>query len=368
MRRLPLSVAIAAALGLCALAWWCWPPSAPDAGQAAARAVPAASAGVSAAPASEPSSASSGTVGQAVARSADDPRCVIRQAAPSAPADASSDARSSAPPEVDPSEQAARSRLLARMSESLDPYTNAVAIWLDTGVDDDDGRLALRRRRLAAVAASTRNPRLYALALRTCWTRPGLECHSLTPRRWSELEPDNAAPWMLMLDEAVAKEDVSGIEEALFHITHARQLAERPLAPLQPIVDAASNDPGSLAAAHAMAIEAIGLQAAQVAPIAYTACTRVTPAVANMWQQCVAMVDVLEHRSDTLMARSAGAAIERRLTGNAEPTRQVAAQRDRLAAFELGSTSSCADLHAKLAVLRRMAIEGDVAVARDLAH
>lgn len=278
------------------------------------------------------------------------------------------DTRWPMPPTLDPREQAARARLLARMSESLDPYTNAVAIWLDTGVDGDDGRLAQRRRRLAAVAASTRNPRLYALALRTCWSRPGLECHSLTPRRWSELEPDNAAPWMLMLDEAVANEDVSGIEEALFHITHARRLAERPLAPLQPIVDAATKDPESLAAAHAMAIEAIGLQAAQVSPIAYTACTRVTPAVANIWQQCVAMVDVLEHRSDTLMARSAGAAIERRLTGNAEPTREVAAQRDRLAAFELGSTSSCADLHAKLAVLRRMAVEGDVAVAADLAH
>ncbi len=304
----------------------------------------------------------------AVAHLADDPRCVIKALASPAQADAGVDASSPTPaPVVDARAQASRARLLARLGGSADPYANAVAVWLDVGVADDENRLAERQRRLAAMAASTRDPRLYSLALRTCWSRPARECQSVSARRWSELDPGNAMPWLMMLDEATARQDVSGLEEALFHIAHSQQLAERPLAPLRAIVDAAADDPDSLVAARSLAIDAIGLAAAQVGPVVYTACARATPADANLWQQCVAMADLLERRSDTLMARGVGAGIDRRLTGNPEAGRRVSAQTVRLLALELASSSSCGDLRAKLSFMRRLGSEGDAAVAQELA-
>ncbi len=307
----------------------------------------------------------------AVARLADDPRCVIREPAAPAQADASADASSPSPaPVVDPRAQASRARLLARMSGSPDPYANAVAIWLDVDVDSDEAQLAERQRRLAAMAASTQDPRLYSLALRTCWRRQQRPCDSgLSARRWSELEPANALPWLMMLDEAAQRGDLSGMQEAMFHVTQAQRYAERSDAPLQPIIDAADNDADSLLAARALAEHAIGLSAAQAGPAGYTVCRHATSANANVWQQCLAVADLLAQRSDTLLQRAFGQRLHQQLTGEPRSAAQIAAlERMYRADIDLFTTSGCDDLRAKLAVLRRMAVEGQVAVAQDLAH
>jgi len=111
---------------------------------------------------------------------------------------------------------------------------------------------------------------------------------------------------------------------------------------------------------------AIGGHVRDVEPSAYTACRHSTPADANIWQQCTAMVDLLEHRSDSLFARRAGASIDKRMTGNDRPMKVVAAQMHRLLAMDLAGASSCADLRDKLALMRRIAVDGEADVARDL--
>jgi hypothetical protein len=208
---------------------------------------------------------------------------------------------------------------------------------------------------------------VYALALRTCWGRATQACDGLSARRWAEIDPDNAMPWLMMLDDSGRHGDVSGLQEAMFHATRARRLAERDRAHLQPIIDMASSDPESLLAARALAVDAIGIAAAQVGPIGYTACKGASRDNANVWQQCVALVDLLENRSDSLYARQVGASIDRRLTGNAKPGERVAAQMTGLMTLDLASSSGCGDLRAKLALLRRMAIEGEAAATADLA-
>jgi len=358
-QRSVLRVAVLLLLASAIVAWWWLAPSRPVAGAAAPVAAPAAASAVRAvaAPAS-PASASRPPAAAVV----EDARCVIAAVPSPAVADASaSEASASA---VVP-DDAGRRRLIARLRSSPDPYANAVAIWLELP-EDDDGRVA-RERQLAAMAADTRDPRLYSLALRACWFKSLHECQALSARRWSELDPDNAMPWLLMLDEAALRHDASGIQEALFHATHASRLAEREQAPLQAIVDAAGDDPESLVAARTLAIDAIGLAAAQVGPAAYRTCRTSTPADANLWQQCTALVDLLEHRSDSLSARRIGAAMDRRMTGDSKPMELVAAQTQRVLALHLVTSSSCADLRGKLALMRRMAVDGEAAVARDLA-
>jgi len=127
-------------------------------------------------------------------------------------------------------------------------------------------------------------------------------------------------------------------------------------------IDAASGDPEPLVAARALAVEAIGISAVQVGPGAYTACRLATPANANVWQQCMAMAHVLEHRSDSLQARMTGASIDQKLTGNAKPSRQAAAEMKGMLALDLASSSSCGDLRAKLADMRRMAVGGEASL------
>jgi hypothetical protein len=318
---------------------------------------------ISAAPVS--SAASAASLAAAIlsprTNAADDPKCVVKTPPSPRIADADADANASddaTHPAADPIAPA-RAQLLARLRSSTDPYANAVAVWLDVG--DADHR-AERTRQLAAMAASTRDPRLYSLALRTCWGLVGRECQSLSARRWSELDPGNAMPWLLMLDEAAAHGDGSGQQEALFHITQSARLAERNEAPLQPIIDAVSGDADSLVAARALAIEAIGISAAQGGPGGYTACKLATPADANAWQQCVAMADLLEHRSDSLLARRIGASIDKKLTGNTKASEQVAAQMEDMLALDLASSSGCGDLRAKLADMRRIAVDGEASL------
>ncbi len=306
------------------------------------------------------SSSASGAPNSVPGKIVEDPRCIIDTTPSPEVTDASPHDGPPAQTSATASADAPRERLMQALSTSADPYANAVAVWLDIG-DGNDARSA-RERRLAAMAASTHDPRLYALALRTCWRRQSQECQSLSARRWSELEPDNAMPWLMMLDEAVLQQDISGFQEALYHAAHARHLAERAQAPLQAIVDVASDDPASLAAARSLAIEAIGIAAAQVGPATIMACREATPEDANSWQECTALLDLLEHRSDSLYSRMVGARIDQRLTGNGAPLAQVAAQMRQLTALDLASSASCPDLRGKLSLMRRMAVDGEMAV------
>jgi len=74
------------------------------------------------------------------------------------------------------------------------------------------------------------------------------------------------------------------------------------------------------------------------------------------------MVDLLEHRSDSLFVRMVGATIDKRQTGNTEPAKRIAAQMNQLTALDLASSSSCSDFRGKLSLMRHMAVDGEIAV------
>ena len=340
-------------------AWW-WSARDGSVPLVAASVASAASSVATPPPAAVSASARPARARAGVARD-DDPRCVAKSRPLVLADDGTADPLAVSEQQATRAE-AARARLLAGLQASADAYANAVAVWLDVR-HDDDASAAERVRRLAALAASTSDPRLYALALRSCWGHAKSACEGLSARRWAELDPDNAMPWLMMLDEAGRDSDLSGAQEAMFHISRAPRLAERNWAPLQPIVDAASDDPESLAAARALAIEATGISAAQVGPIGYTVCKHATPANANVWQQCVAMADLLTHRSDSLQARLIGASMAQRLTGDLRPREKAEAQMKRMlsATLELDGSTGCRDLRGKLALMRRVAVEGEVA-------
>ncbi len=338
----------------------------------APKAAPAMPAARQAAAASGAIHLASATMVAASTAHENDAACVIKPPPPVVrSADEADPAEESASVAAPPGPLAtARAAILARMSASSDPFANAVAAWVDIHPSYPEAELAERMRRLETMASSTQDPRMYELALRTCWRRAVHPCQQLSARRWSELEPDNAAPWMMMLDEAQERQDQSGIQEAMNHAISSSGFVEREYAPLQPILDAASNDPDSLLATRQLAVDAMGIVAAQVGSRALGLCRASARPDANRQQQCAALVDRMEHHADTVWTRTLGANADKRMTGNERLLREIQAlaSRENQASIWSIAASGCADLRSKLASMRRLAVEGDFAVAQDLAR
>ena len=293
------------------------------------------------------------------------PPAVVRSADEADPAAAS--ASIATPPDL---LATARAAILARMGASSDPYANAVAVWVDMHPSDTEAEMDERMRKLEAMAVSSQDPRMYELALRACWRKFWRPCRQVSARRWSELEPDNAAPWMMMMDEAQERQDLSGIQEAMNHAISSKGFVEREYAPLQPILDAGSGDTDSLLATHQLAGDAMGIIAAQVASRALSLCRASARPDANRQQQCTALIDLVEHHADTVSTRTFGALADKHMTGNERPLREIQALASRENQALIGSfaASGCNDLRSKLAFMRRLAVEGDFAVAQDLAR
>jgi hypothetical protein len=68
---------------------------------------------------------------------------------------------------------------------------------------------------LVNLATTTRNLDTYAAALYACSGVKTLACNSVTYLRWAELEPDNAAAWLMAASEAEARKDSAARASAL---------------------------------------------------------------------------------------------------------------------------------------------------------
>jgi hypothetical protein len=217
-------------------------------------------------------------------------------------------------------------RIDAALRSSPDPYANALAIWLNVPRDDAEERGVPepeRRRELAAMAVSTTDPRIYAMAFHACRQSADDGCHALTARRWAELDPGNAMPWLYLRNEASERGDVSGQEEAWFHIAASARMDEGAFMPVPAIVAASQGSPGGTMAAYALSEVAIGIAAAQFVPVVTFECRKRAPMDANRMQQCVRIADLMFEHSDAPMDRMSGAVLTWRLTGDAS-RKQVA--------------------------------------------
>ena len=242
---------------------------------------------------------------------------------------------------------------------NADPFAQAVAVWLDVPRSDDvaDGE---RQRALATMATSTTDPRIYALAFRTCAVSSEAACQALSARRWAALDPDNAVPWLFLLNDAERARDLSGQQEAWFHIATAARFDERFYAPLQPILAAAADSPDDQKAAGVLSVLGIGVAAAQ--PIAFgpllQGCRGEALADANRAQLCTRVADLLFDHSDAPNTRLIGAGITKRMTGDGRRGDQVAAETQFWIANDPVAPQGCVELRRQLDVLHDLATHG----------
>lgn len=261
---------------------------------------------------------------------------------------------------------AARRRILDAMRAAPDAYARAVAVWLDP--TDTPQAARQRQSSLAALARETSDPGVYALAFRACRKDdPADACQALSVRRWAALDPGNATPWLFALDDALQAADVSGQEEALFHIADSARVDDRFDAPVGPIIDAAGPEGAEPAAAHALAMEAIGLSAAQISgEFTLNRLCRASAATdANRQQLCGSAARLLAGHSDTLLGHMLGVSLDARLTGDTTRLDRMRATPDDPIFKELDAPGTCSDLRRDLRVLRRLATVGEMGLVRE---
>ena len=246
---------------------------------------------------------------------------------------------------------------------SPDPYANAVGIWLNLP-RDDSGEHAVsegeRRRQLAALAARSTDPRIYALAFRTCRGSMDDGCHTLSGRRWIDLDAGNALPWTFLLDEAVARGDVAGQENAWFHLANADRFEDRSLTQLVPIIANANGSAGDQVAAESLSVLAIGISAAWSMPSEqFRACGPAVRADSNRAQLCFGYANVMFEHSDSIQDRFRGAHVIKMLTGDGTRSAIVSKESDAWGKdWKQPEELSCGSLGPYLARLSRAATVG----------
>ena len=281
--------------------------------------------------------------------------------------------------DVDPDDPAAQAAFLRRpdvaslvkgighiddaLRASADPFARAVAVWLDLPRTDDDSEGipdGARQRLLATMAASTTDPRVYALAFRTCSGSGEAACQALSARRWAALDPGNAVPWLFLLNDAERARDASGEQEAWFHVAASTRFDEQFYSRLQPILFAAGDAPDDQRAAEALSVMGIGISAAE--PIGFgpllKGCRDAAHADANRAQLCTKVADLLFDHSDAPVTRLLGASITKRSTGDTRRSEQVAKEQRFWADNDPGAPQGCAELHRQLDFIRSLATRG----------
>jgi len=83
------------------------------------------------------------------------------------------------------------------------------------------------REALARLAASGSDPAVYGMALFACsrgdTSREG-PCEGISASGWTEIDADNAVPWLLLASQAAARHDAAGEARAFEHAARARSI------------------------------------------------------------------------------------------------------------------------------------------------
>ncbi|MGN6527022.1 MAG: hypothetical protein ACTHL8_11575 [Burkholderiaceae bacterium] len=261
-------------------------------------------------------------------------------------------------------------RIDGALRASADPFDRAVADWLDA---DETLAPPERTRRLVEDAMSTGDARVYALAFRTCQLHSdapaGGPCDALSARRWAEIDAGNALPWVYVFAQARQAGDLSAQQEAMTRMAAADRFEDRAFAPAGVVAERVPDEDDALAAGVDLSVRAMGMSAAEMAPISELtrACRQQAGGDPNLAQQCRAVAERMFDRSDTVLLRAVGGALYAQATG--DPSRRELAHEEQVAIASHWSPSTgvseCGSTRDLLRKLRREAKVGELQAIRE---
>ena len=208
--------------------------------------------------------------------------------------------------------RAARDRYEGRVSDSCRERPEDCSANEQRRRDDGGSAEALARS-----AVESADPQVYAWAYRACAAVPrgsAGSCQLINALQWARLDPGNAEPWFAVAREARSRRDGAGVDDAMFHVAAALvddagwgRLVEE-MGKAAPQGDRllvgtwlASND--------AMSYETLDL----VMPDLSRYCDAGAIANANRRDTCDRIATLLVDRSRTLLGRSVGVGLGKRL-------------------------------------------------------
>jgi hypothetical protein len=292
----------------------------------------------------------------------------------------------------------ARAQLTAALRADASEFARAASVWLALA-GSEAGRLAMLgavsgckgaeceasreatarfaegRDALARMAAATNDPQVYALAFNTCGrAQPNAgACQLLSAEQWARLDPDNATPWLFVLEQAGQRRDVAAQNEALFRLSASRRSDQHFFALPGLMLMHLSGDEAALPAALVLATEAIGVEAAWSLPGYQNLVAMCRPPAlrdSNRRQTCSAVAELLVERADTLLERGIGTALGRHLGWPAERLERLRGEQTaygQMLAAKGADTpfGGCAEIRRDVAFVERQARLGEVGAMRE---
>jgi hypothetical protein len=204
-----------------------------------------------------------------------------------------------------------------RGGTEVDPVVSLYCKPPDCATNDDDRQFAATRiEQLASLASTTRDPRVYQLAMNACRFTPSVaSCALLNNGQWALLAEGNAAPWLEILQDAWHRGDAAQINEALYRIGAAGRYEGDGALAAGLIADRAKVQGADLIASELLAFDAFFKAVSN--PATFQAITQVCSlaalADANRRQACDSAAATLAERSDSMLALTIGSRLGRRI-------------------------------------------------------
>jgi hypothetical protein len=259
------------------------------------------------------------------------------------------------------------------MAASASPRVQAAAHYYLAGPEELD----THREALARMALVTDDAQVYAWAFRSCRRAsaesPGA-CMQVSAAQWARLDPENAEPWLEAAGEARRHKDEIALDDAMYHVAAAERHQSGWQALAAIVIEHAPQDEPSMIGTEMTVTQAVGLEAAQRDPLHGVGeyCSVKAIGDANRRDTCERIATVLAERSTTLIARSMGMAMGRRLGWTAERLNALADQRDaewmvtRLKGADpaQSDSASCAGIRTNIERVRAVAEFGEIETLR----
>ncbi|HWK83055.1 MAG TPA: hypothetical protein VNS61_04905 [Caldimonas sp.] len=264
--------------------------------------------------------------------------------------------------------EATKRPALEAMEASGDERVQAAAHFFQSNVEG-------HREALVRFAQATTDPQVYAWAVQACRRADALaqgSCQLVSAEQWARLDPTNAIPWLTLAREAEQHHEATALDDAMFHVASAERVdagwGQLPSA----VIEHVPSGEAHLVGALALAIEAIGIDAAGTVDYqaAFKYCNAAGLADANRRETCERVAELFVHRSTTLLEDGLGTGLGKRLGWPSE--RLESLRREHEALFEavvhetmrIDGTQGCADLRRELERIRNVARYGEIGTAR----
>ncbi len=240
---------------------------------------------------------------------------------------------------------AALARVDGMLRGNSDPYPVAIATWVDASGDFTETE---RVGRLATIAATSVDPRVYALAFGACASQRAAppSCRLLSARQWAQLDDGNVQPWLSLYEEAASRGDLQGEDEALRGAAASTHADARLFLPAA-VIGAMFPDDDDMAAATAfVSTKAYMLSVSQPLRLraVFDGCRNGAGGDAVRASRCVQVANVMMDHSTDLLTQAMGGGLDFLATG--DPTRRdrLRAERAAVSAGEASGVEAAREL------------------------